>query len=78
MRRSALRIVFGFSAALALPLACVLGEEREPGCQRDDECGDGFVCRDGACFRFTTGLSPPHDPSLDDAGSDGARDAALD
>lgn len=48
--------------------ACALGEEEEPGCRGDVHCGDGFVCRGGACFRITTGPSPPPGPDEDDAG----------
>ena len=71
MRRLAFALL-----ALASPIAasCALGTERDPGCQSDGECEQGFVCRAGACFRFTTSESPPAEPSAD-AGSD-ATDAA--
>jgi hypothetical protein len=58
-----------FAAPLFVCAACALGEEDEPGCHADAECGGGFVCRAGACFRLTTGLSPPQDPAED--GGDG-------
>jgi hypothetical protein len=53
---------------------CALGEEEEPGCRDDALCGEGYVCRGGACFRITTGLSTP-DPGEEEAGS--ASDAAA-
>lgn len=57
--------------------ACALGEEEEPGCRGDAHCDDGFVCRGGACFRITTGPSPPLDLDEDDAGNaSDASDAA--
>jgi hypothetical protein len=48
--------------------ACVVGSG-DPGCRSDAECDEGFTCRAGACFRLTTGASPPADPS--DAGDGG-------
>jgi hypothetical protein len=46
-------------------LGCALGTEQEPGCHGDGDCGAGWVCRAGACFGLTTGLSSP------DAAADG-------
>ena len=64
---------FGAGIGLFLGLisglsACSIGEE-EPGCQSDEACGEGYLCRAGACFRVTTGLTPPKDPA--DAGDGG-------
>jgi hypothetical protein len=56
-------IVIGSVLSSALLLACALGDEDEPGCRSDGECDVGFVCRAGACFRYTTEQSPPHDPA---------------
>ena len=50
--------------------SCVVGDEA-PGCRDDGECPSGFTCQAGACFRFTTDLSPPRDPGAD-AGGDAA------
>jgi hypothetical protein len=55
--------------AAVAPASCVVGDE-DPGCRGDSECPSGFTCQAGACFRFTTDLSPPRDPGAD-AGSDG-------
>ena len=59
-------LIFGI---LAGGSACVIGEDEEPGCKADEACGEGFLCRAGACFRVTTGLTPPKDPA--DAGDGG-------
>lgn len=58
-------LVFGLFAAAA----CALGDEDEPGCETDEACGEGYLCRAGACFRVTTGLTPPKEP--EDAGDGG-------
>jgi hypothetical protein len=55
---------FGLIALLSAALGsaapgCALGTEREPGCHADTDCGGGWTCRAGACFRATTGLTPP-------------------
>jgi hypothetical protein len=65
--------------ALSAPLlglsACALGPEEEPGCQSDEACGEGYLCRAGACFRATTGLTPPEDPAdAGDGGEEGGGD----
>ncbi|MCC6554778.1 MAG: hypothetical protein IT372_17525 [Polyangiaceae bacterium] len=58
--------------AFALAAGCVLGGE-PAGCRDDAECPGGFICRAGACFRGTTGRSPPADDheEEEDAGADG-------
>jgi len=45
---------FGIAAASAAA-GCVLGGPEDPGCSEDAECGEGFACRAGACFRESTG-----------------------
>jgi hypothetical protein len=35
-------------------IGCALGPEDEPGCHEDAECGQGFACVAGACFRATS------------------------
>ena len=67
-------------AAVVLGLAaCAFGEE-DGGCRDDGECPDGYVCRAGGCFRFTTEVTPadagdaPYDAG--DAGDADAADAA--
>jgi Cys-rich repeat protein len=35
----------------AAAYGCTLGPEQPPGCQSDGDCGGGFTCRAGACFR---------------------------
>jgi hypothetical protein len=67
-------IWLGFPAILLGISACALGVEEEPGCRSDEACGEGYLCRAGACFRVTTGLTPPQDSS--DAGDAGDADAA--
>lgn len=57
------------------PMACVVGDE-EPGCRDDGECPSGFTCQAGACFRFTTDLSPPRDPGADAGDGGDAADSA--
>jgi hypothetical protein len=37
--------------AIVAAIGCTIGPEQEPGCQGDGDCGGGFVCRGGACFR---------------------------
>lgn len=41
--------------------ACTLGSDEPPGCRADhpEDCGTGWTCRAGVCFRTTTPLSPP-------------------
>lgn len=82
-RRSSARASLGAPVApllLALavgPAGCALGEEEEPGCRRDADCEPAFVCRAGACFAITTGLSPPLAPDAghEDAGDGGVPDS---
>jgi Cys-rich repeat protein len=50
--------------------ACTLGEPEEPGCRTDAECGQGLVCRAGACFRFIGDPAPLGDADASDE-SDG-------
>jgi len=57
-------------AVVAAALGCALGPEQEPGCHDDADCGDGFTCRAGACFRTTTDPSPPETDAGDDAAGD--------
>jgi hypothetical protein len=61
------RFATGFGVVLAAAIGCAIGAEQEPGCHVDADCGAGFTCAAGACFRTTTGLT---DPVLDggDAG----------
>jgi hypothetical protein len=49
-------------------VACALGEPEDPGCQANVDCGEGFTCRAGACFRLVGEPSPPPDTSAEDAG----------
>jgi len=56
--------------------ACVVGEEQDPGCQRDDDCESG-VCRAGGCFADPGSPLPPADPGPD-AAPDTAEDAPSD
>jgi hypothetical protein len=60
------------AALVTIAIGCVLGPEQEPGCHHDIDCGDGFTCRAGACFRATTDRSPP----ATDAGDAAADDAS--
>jgi hypothetical protein len=55
---------------VAAAIGCALGPEQEPGCHRDTDCGEGFACRAGACFRATTDRSSPATDAGDDAASD--------
>lgn len=57
-------------ALVMVAIGCALGPEQEPGCQRDADCGEGFVCSAGACFRTTTERSLPSTDAGDDAGGD--------
>lgn len=50
--------------------ACTLGAPEEPGCQSDAECGEGRICRAGACFRFVGEGAPASDAGTD--ANDGA------
>lgn len=60
-------LLFFLGAALtAVVSACALGESEEPGCQTDAECGDGRICRAGACFRIVGDVDAA--PTNDDAG----------
>lgn len=63
-------IVLGLAAWIAALVGCVLGEAEEPGCVEDAECGEGYACRAGACFRELSGS--PFVPA--DAGADAADD----
>lgn len=67
-------IVLFSSAATVLGVVsgCALGTEQEPGCHTDADCPDGWICREGACFHATTGVTSP----VEDGGDAG--DAALD
>lgn len=47
------------AVALGAAVGCALGPEQEPGCKVDADCDEGFVCKAGACFRTTTGHTPP-------------------
>ena len=50
--------VAALAASIVAALGCALGPELSPGCQDDAECGAGYTCRAGACFRTTTPRSP--------------------
>ena len=67
-----LLLVAACTAIAAALTACTLGAPEEAGCQTDAECGEGLVCRAGACFRFVGEGAPPEDT---DAGASDA-DAA--
>jgi hypothetical protein len=43
----------------AVSVGCAIGQEQEPGCQADADCGKGWFCRAGACFDTTTGRAEP-------------------
>jgi Cys-rich repeat protein len=64
-------LVIGLASGLAALAGCVLGEPVDPGCTEDAECGEGYVCRAGACFEEIPGgaFVPP------DAGADADADA---
>jgi hypothetical protein len=63
-------------AALAVFAGCVLGSPDDPGCTEDAECGEGFSCRGGACFRENHGGLPvPADAGADTDVLDGGGDA---
>jgi hypothetical protein len=62
------------TAASTMIAACALGGDEAPGCHADADCAPGSVCRSGACFSVSTGLSAPHDPARADAGDAAARD----
>lgn len=49
------RFALALIGLAAAAIGCALGDEQEPGCHGDGECGGGFVCRAGACFRDTAG-----------------------
>jgi hypothetical protein len=53
-------------------IGCAIGTEQEPGCHVDAECGEGWTCRAGACFRTTTDRSSS---SVVDAGDAGDGDS---
>ncbi len=55
---------------MAVLAGCVLGAPEEGGCSEDAECGEGFSCRAGACFRETTGGAFVPPDAGDDADSD--------
>ncbi|MDI1448084.1 hypothetical protein [Polyangium sp. 6x1] len=77
-RRLFVRLVACTPIATSL-FACTLGAPEEPGCQSDMECGEGLVCRAGACFRFVGEGAPTSDADADtsDGGTvDGHDDAA--
>jgi hypothetical protein len=52
-------LAVGVIALLNAAVGCAIGDEQEPGCHTDADCGGGSTCRAGACFRSTTGLTPP-------------------
>jgi hypothetical protein len=59
MRPQALAVlVAALATTLAAAVGCALGPEQEPGCHDDAECGAGFTCAAGACFRTTTPRTP--------------------
>jgi hypothetical protein len=55
----ALLVAASVEILFTVTVGCALGPEREPGCQADADCGDGWFCRAGACFQTTTGGPPP-------------------
>jgi hypothetical protein len=50
--------------------SCVLGAPEDPGCSEDAECGGGYSCRAGACFRETSGATFVPVDAGDDANAD--------
>jgi hypothetical protein len=72
------RLTWGllFAAALFAPPGCVLGSEQDPGCRANhpEDCGSGYVCRAGACLRFSTEAGPAGGDARSDA-PDAASDA---
>jgi hypothetical protein len=52
----------GLGGTVLLAVGCALGPAQDPGCLHDAECGDGYTCRNGACFEV---------PQPADAGADG-------
>lgn len=77
MSRLAVILLF---ASFATP-GCVLGAEEAPGCHLDGDCERGWVCRAGACLRYSTDAGPPNHPTdaraeaaPDDASADASRD----
>ncbi len=83
MRRWMRKGGLAWIAALSAGAGCVLGSPGEPGCTEDAECGEGFACRAGACFRENSGGAlVPADAGDDllDGGDDGgdASDAPSD
>lgn len=69
---------FAGIAALSAGVGCVLGGPGEPGCSEDAECGDGYACRAGACFRESTGgaFVPPDAGDAGDVDDAGDMDAS--
>jgi hypothetical protein len=67
--RSPVAAFCGLLAAAAI--GCAIGAEQEPGCQADADCGDGWTCRAGACFRTTTGRTDPIVDGGDGGDADG-------
>lgn len=68
------KLLIGALAALSAVVGCVLGGPEEPGCTEDAECGAGFSCRAGACFREESrGGAVPSD-----AGDASTKDADVD
>ncbi len=65
-------------AALAALAGCVLGSPGDAGCTEDAECGEGFSCRAGACFREDNGGPKVAADGGDDAGDSGSGDGGQD
>ncbi|MDI3286971.1 hypothetical protein [Polyangium sp. 15x6] len=63
--RRLLLLLVAFTPIAAGLVACTLGAPEEPGCQSDAECGEGRVCRAGACFRFIGEGAPATDAGAD-------------
>jgi hypothetical protein len=69
--RSSRAIASLFALTIAGAIGCAIGPEQEPGCHVDAECGEGWTCRAGACFRTTTDRSSPSVVDAGDAGDAG-------
>jgi hypothetical protein len=59
----AVLLVVGVEILILAAIGCAVGPEQEPGCHGDTDCGEGWICRAGACFQAT--------PDVADGGDSG-------